>query len=160
MNAAHAHLMLNHAPVLGTAFALGLLLFGLWRRSTELTKAALGALVITALLSVPAYLTGEPAEDLVEALPGISMMDIKHHEEFAQIAFTGALVMGVGALAGLVLFRRGRLVPIWFSWATVGLGVVVGGLMAWTANLGGEIHHSEIRGGPTVGRTTPDVSRE
>jgi len=72
MNATHLHLMLNHLPVLGTAFGLGLLLFGLWRRSNELKKTALGVFVIIALAGVPVYLTGEPAEDGVESLPGVS----------------------------------------------------------------------------------------
>ena len=36
MNATHLQLMLNHLPVLGSAFGLVLLIFGLWRKSDEL----------------------------------------------------------------------------------------------------------------------------
>ena len=50
MNPAHLHLMLNHIPVLGTAFGLGLLAFALWRRSDELKKTALGVFVLVALM--------------------------------------------------------------------------------------------------------------
>jgi hypothetical protein len=39
MSATHFHLILNHIPVLGTAFGLGLLIFGLLRTSDEIKKA-------------------------------------------------------------------------------------------------------------------------
>jgi uncharacterized membrane protein len=147
MNANHLHLMLNHLPVLGTAFGLGLLLFGLVRKSSELKKTALGVFVIVALAAVPVYLTGEPAEDGVESLPGVSKPVIKQHEEAAGAAFTGVVVLGVAALGGLILFRRGRALPVWFSVSLLVASLIVTGLMAWTANLGGQIRHSEIRAG-------------
>ena len=65
MNAPHLHLLLNHIPVLGTAFGLGLLVFALCRKSDELKKAAHGFFLVTALFSVSTYLTGEPAEEVV-----------------------------------------------------------------------------------------------
>lgn len=148
MNGPHWHLILNHIPVLGTAFGLGLLLFALWRKSDELKKAAFGTLVLIALLAVPAYLTGEPAEGGVKGLAGVVKSDIEHHEEAATIAFVGVLVLGVGALAGCIVFRRGKTIPGWFSSLIVAAALIVSGLMAWTANLGGQVRHSEIRGGP------------
>ena len=36
MNLTHLHLALNHIPVLGTAFGLALLIFGIWQKSNEL----------------------------------------------------------------------------------------------------------------------------
>ncbi len=147
MNATHLHLMLNHLPVLGTAFGLGLLLFSLWRKSTELKKAALGVFVIVALAAVPVYLTGEPAEDGVESLPGVSKSIMEQHEEAAGAAFTGVVVLGVAALGGMILFRGGRALPVWFSVSSLVAALIVSGLMAWVANLGGQIRHSEIRAG-------------
>lgn len=160
MNPTHLHLMLNHIPVLGTAFGLGLLAFGLWRRSDELKKASLGVLVIIALLAVPAYLTGEPAEDLVKPLPGVSRMIMGHHEEAAEIAFTGLVVLGVASLAGLILFRRGKSLPAWLSGIILAGSLVVVGLMSWTANLGGQIRHTEIRPNSDQPASTPEQKRE
>lgn len=77
MNAPHLHLLLNHVPVLGSAFGLGLLAFALWRKSDELKKTAFGVFVIAALLAVPGYLSGEPAEEGVESLPGVFKAIIK-----------------------------------------------------------------------------------
>ncbi len=150
MNGPHWHLLLNHIPVLGTIFSLGLLLFALWRKSDELKKAAFGALVIVGLLCVPAYFTGEPAEGGVTGLPGVSKAHIEHHEEAATIAFVGLIVVGLGALAGLALFRKGKAVPGWFGSSILVAVLIVSGLMAWTANLGGQVRHTEVRGAPSA----------
>ncbi len=150
MNSAHLHLLLNHAPVLGTIFGAGLLVFAVWKKSQEETKAALGFLVVAGLLTVPAYLTGEPAEGVVGSLPGVSQSVIEQHEEAATIAFVAVAVLGVGALIGLVLFRKGKAVPLWFGYVVLAASLLVGGLMAWTANLGGQVRHTEIRSGVNV----------
>lgn len=150
MSATHLHLLLNHVPVLGTVLGLGLLAFGLWRRSDELIKAVLGVFVIVALTAVPVYLTGEPAEHGVKSLPGVSKPLMEQHEQAAAAAFTGVLTLGVIALAGLIWLRRGRLAPGWFGSAMLGVALIVCGLMAWTANLGGQIRHTEIRPGASA----------
>lgn len=145
MNSAHAHLLLNHLPVLGTAFGIFLLLFALARRSDELKRVGLGVFVIAALTAVPTYLTGEPAEDIVERLPGISKPIIEEHEEAAEAAAAALGVLGAMSLAGLVRFRRSACLPHWLSVSSLVLALVVAGLMTRTASLGGRIHHLEIR---------------
>ena len=160
MNATHLHLILNHLPVLGTAFGLGLLLFGLWRKSSELKKTALGVFVLVALAAVPVYLTGEPAEDGVESLPGVSKPFIERHESAAGAALTGAVVLGVASLGGLICFRRGRLLPAWFSISLLVPAVIVSGLMVWTASLGGQVRHTEIRANASLSAPDPTVHRD
>jgi hypothetical protein len=145
MNPTHLHLLLNHVPVLGTAFGLGLLVLARWRNSVELAKTALGVFVLVALLAVPVYLTGEPAEDGVKGLPGVSDPIMGQHEQAATVAFIGVLVLGVVALAGLILFRRSNLMPAWFGASLLAASLIVSGVMAWTANIGGQIRHAEIR---------------
>ena len=145
MNTAHLHLLFNHLPVLGTAFGLGILGFALWRRSQEVKQVAFGLLVVTALLAIPAYLTGEPAESVVKSLPGVSAAVIERHEEAAGVAFASLLALGVFAFVGILLFRRGRLIPVWFGVVVLVGAMAVSGLMAWTAKLGGEVRHTEIR---------------
>jgi uncharacterized membrane protein len=147
MNATHLHLMLNHIPVIGTGFALLLLLVALAKKSDEWKKVSFGFFVLIALLTVPAYLTGEPAEDGVKGLPGVTKAIIEQHEEAAGVAFGGTALVGVLALTGLVLFRRARSVPGWFARVIVLFAVIAGGLMAWAANLGGQVRHTEIRPG-------------
>ena len=122
MNPAHLHLILNHVPVVGTLFGLALLGWGLLRKSEELTKTSLGILIIIALLAIPVYLTGEPAEEIVEHLPGVNEASIEQHEEAALVAFVGILIVGAAALVSLVLFGRSKPVPNCLS--VTGTGVV------------------------------------
>jgi hypothetical protein len=150
MNANHLHLRLNHAPVLEAAFGLGLLAFGMWRRRSELQKSALGVFVIAALVSVPVYLTGEPAEDGVEGLPGVSDVFIGNHESAASFAFSGILALGFIALSGLFLFRGGKVVSTMFATLALVGAIAVSVIMGWTANLGGQIRHTEIHPNATV----------
>ena len=70
MNPSHLHLMLNHIPVVGMPFGLALVSLAFLRKSEELKRISLGFITIIALLAIPVYLTGEPAEELVENLPG------------------------------------------------------------------------------------------
>jgi MFS family permease len=154
MNPTHIHLMLNHAPVLGTLFGLCLLAFGLWRKSEDNKKAALGVFVLAALLSVPVYLTGEPAEDAVKGLPGVSKSIIEAHEAAATVALVGVSLVGMSAFGGLVIFRRGKSLPVWFGSAIIGTAIIVSGMMARAANLGGQVRHTEVRAGAVLPPST------
>jgi uncharacterized membrane protein len=147
MNWAHAHLILNHVPVLGTLFGLALLAWAMMRRDNAVHRAALGALVAVALLALPAYFTGEPAEELAERTAGVAKSAIESHEAAAVIALVGVEVLGLLALAGLYRARRGATPSVALGRAVLVAAVITGGLMAWTANLGGQIQHAEIRSG-------------
>jgi hypothetical protein len=144
ITAAHIHLMLSHVPVTIVLLAAGWLAFGLWRQSQEAQKTALAMLVLASLLAVPSYLTGEPASGAIKGVPGFSDRVLESHQAAAGIALAGSLALGVAALAGLVHFR-GRAVVGWFSLLVLLGAIAVGCLVAWTANLGGQIRHAEIR---------------
>jgi uncharacterized membrane protein len=147
MNSAHLHLLFNHAPILGSAFGLLLLVWGMLRRSDSVSRVGLATLVLSALIAIPAYLTGGPAEHLVEDLPGISEASIHTHEQAALIASYALWALGAACAWVLWRYRRtGVSVPSRYTrFALVG-AVVVAGLMSWTSLLGGVIRHTEIRG--------------
>lgn len=145
MNDAHVHLLLTHIPLVGTIFGVLILAFALLAKKTEAATIGLGVFIISGLAAVAVYLTGEAAEEVVEELPGISEAIIERHEEAAIFALISSIVLGVIALAGLALYRNG--VPRWLTSTTLVVAVVVSGIMGWTANLGGQINHPEIRSG-------------
>lgn len=147
MNWAHAHLIINHAPVMGAFFCLFLLAWGLFRRSEEVNRAALLGSVVTAFAAGGAYLTGSYAGDLVQNLPDVSAVRISTHEDAALLAFIASIATGVAALAGLWMARRGGPLPRWSLWGCLILGLVTCALMARAANLGGEIRLPEARPG-------------
>jgi hypothetical protein len=148
MNWAHIHLVLNHVPVLGTVFGLALFGYAVARRDEGLKRIGLGVFAIVALLALPVFFTGEPAEGIVENAPGISEPLIEAHEGAALFALIGVELLGAVALAGLFATRRGRgPLSAAITRATVLVSLIAAGLMARTANLGGKIHHTEIRAG-------------
>jgi len=106
MSWGHLHLLLNHVPVIGTLLGLLLLLVAFGRKNEELKKVTLGLFVLIALVTVPVYLTGEPAEEMVENIPGVSEAMIEQHENAALFSLIAVEVGGIIALAGLLLFGR------------------------------------------------------
>ncbi|MDZ4864454.1 MAG: hypothetical protein SGJ01_13540 [Gemmatimonadota bacterium] len=145
MNAAHLHLMLNHLPVLGAPFVALLLAWGLFRQQRDLVRAGLGAAVILAALAYPVFLTGEPAEHLVEDSAWFDEHRVHEHEERAEAGLIAILITGTVAGFGLWQSRGGRNVNRLFSGATLAGLVLSAGLFGWAALAGGEIRHDEVR---------------
>jgi hypothetical protein len=149
MTGVHLHLLVNHVPVLGALFALALLLVAQFYGRAVLERVALVALVVVALGGAAAKFSGEPAEDSVEGLPGVTRSAIHEHEELADNAFIAAAVVGVAALGALIRWRRSPL-PRNASYTALAGAAAVTGLMAYTGLLGGQIRHTEVRPGATV----------
>jgi hypothetical protein len=144
MSTVHLHLLLNHVPVIGTFIVSFVLLAAFARRNNAIGKLGLVMLVGVALVTVAVYFTGEPAEEAVEDLAGVSESLIHAHEEAAEAAFIATSVAGVAAL-GLLYWYSRRTLSRWAVGASLTLALTVAGLMAWTANVGGQIRHTEIR---------------
>lgn len=150
MNQAHIHLLINHLPILGALFGMLTLAAGFLLKNSTVKRTALGLFTFAALCAVPAYLTGEGAEEVVENLPGVSDALMERHEELANI-FLGV----TGALGLLALFTffvdykgkksAGALYTLTFI---VSLGAMVFAQQVGTS--GGEIRHTEIRNGATA----------
>jgi hypothetical protein len=145
MNGAELHILLNHIPVLGTAFAALLILAGILRGSDELKKAGLWAFVVSGVAALGASLTGEGAERVVEGLPGVTKAVIHEHEEAAEKALVGSLALGALAFAALAhAFKTGRL-HAKAAALVLALSLPAMGILAYAAHLGGMIRHTELR---------------
>ncbi len=145
MNWAHIHLMLNHIPVIGIGLLILLFIVAIVRKNKELITVALASIILISLTTIPVYLTGEQAEEVVEDMPGISEELIEEHEEKAEIAFIFVEVAGSLALITLLARRYSERLGQRLVILTLLILVISGGLIGWTANLGGKIHHEEIR---------------
>jgi uncharacterized membrane protein len=159
MSVVHWHLLLNHFPVIGAIFAVLLLALAVLRRSSELGKVAFGFVAFLGAISVAVFLTGEPAEDMVEKLPGFSEAITERHEEVALIATVAMATAGALALLALGALRR-RELPRWLTEAGLAAAIGLAALMGYTANLGGQVRHTEIRAGAGAGDARiagPDV---
>jgi hypothetical protein len=144
MSSAHWHLALVHLPVVFVPFATVLLMLGLWQKQAVLKKLAAFLFVASALVAVPAFLTGEPAEEQVEDLPLVSEPIIEAHEEAAEFAFYTSLAAGVFGLGVLLTYRRQRVQQL-LQHTLIAVGVASSLALLRAANLGGQVRHSEIR---------------
>lgn len=148
MNDAHVHLLLNHTPILGTLFGTLVLGYGWLSKSRGALKVGLATLLLVALVTIPAYITGEGAAELVEKLPGINLDALQAHENVGEWALWSNGLVGTAALLGLLSIAQGssrdRKVRAWIL-VTLLLGSIAFTLMVWTGLTGGAIRHAELR---------------
>lgn len=144
MSIVHLHLLLNHVPVVGALFAIILFAAAILLSETVSTRFALGFSAAIAVVAVAVYFTGGPAEEVVEKLAGVTERAIEQHEEAAELATVATSIFGALSLAALVIFGK-RKMPRWVAAVGFAGAAVLGALMGWTANLGGQIRHTEIR---------------
>ncbi len=146
MNFAHLHLILNHVPVIGIPVALLFLAYGLWAKNLSTQRFSLLVLSGLAIVVLPIYLTGEPAEKLIEHLPGFAESFIEPHEDAAKISLILTLLAGVVAFVAFWLQKseqwRSRI-----NLAVMALAVAAMVSLLYTANLGGQVRHTELRSG-------------
>jgi uncharacterized membrane protein len=147
MNGAHLHLILNHIPVFGLLFGLLILAVAQLRQNRDLASTGMFTLVAIAIIAIPVYLTGEPAEEIIEHMPGFSEEMLERHEWAALIAIFLTEIVGILALAGLVAYRRPKQLPGWFLPTLLFLCLVAVGWVGWTSSVGGQISHAEARPG-------------
>lgn len=142
MNPVQLHLILTHVPVLGTVFGIFLFGLALVKRSEEVKRTGALVFVLSGLIALPTYFSGDSADAFLAKAHGDI---VEQHEEIAAVALGAALVLGVFSLAGLLLFRKGRIFPNWYTGLALVFAVATFAVMAFTANLGGKIRHIEIR---------------
>jgi uncharacterized membrane protein len=145
---AHFHLLVNHAPIFGSFFALALLIASYFTAPDTFRRTAFVILIATAIAGLMADKSGDAAEEAIRGFPGVRREVIHAHEQMADKAFLLAAVLGVLALGALIRWRR-RPVPSGVAAAGILATAFVGGAMIYTALLGGRIRHTEIRPGAT-----------
>lgn len=146
MNAAQIHLLTNHLPILGAAFALLVLAMAFLMRANPqpVRNAAYAILIVSALGAVVANWSGEGAEEIAEHIAGVTHDAIEEHEDAAVFALWSSLLSGFLAAGALV---AGVLRPTWNGRMALVVGLVT--LWAFTVAartgwLGGKIRHTEL----------------
>jgi hypothetical protein len=143
MDSTHIHLLLNHFPIIGTLIGGSVMFWGMARNQKAIKAVAAVIIIAMTVMTIPVYLTGEPAEERVENIPGISESALKEHEEAAELAIWVMAAAGIASLAALLLqYRSSSIIP--FSVATL-LTLLAFAAMARVGYLGGQIRHTELR---------------
>lgn len=155
MNGAYWHIATNHIPVIAMPFIFILLLCGVLRKSQDVIKASYVAAIVVALITIFVWKTGGAAAHVVKDLPGIQRANIHEHAAAADFGFWAAEIVGVLALIGLWLGRRGNFSSRW-GYLVLIVALWASTVEARVAHLGGLIRHSEIRAAPaTPASATP-----
>ena len=146
---AHLHLLVNHAPIFGSLFALALLVASYFTSADVLRRTAFVVLIGTAIAGAAADLSGDAAEEAVKGLPGVRRELIDAHKQMGDKAYILAGVLGVLSLVALVRWRK-RPIPASATLVGVLATAFVGGATIYTGLLGGRIRHTEVRPGATA----------
>ena len=150
LNPAHLHIMLNHIPLFGSLFAALLIAWGLLRKSEDVLRLGLALGVVVAIATWGVQLTGEPAEEVIENLAGVSRRLIHAHEEAAEWATYIIAAAGVVAILAFLLVRRRHRAARGLSILTLVVSLLGFAAASRAALLGGEIRHPEARPGFVV----------
>ena len=150
MNLAHAHLLLNHFPTVGMIVGLGVFLVALSTKGDDLKRASLVIFFMIALLSIPAFVTGTAAHLALQHSREVSESMIQTHETAAFEALWFMELTGALAWLGLWQYRRLSRWPQGTLAAVLLAGLAAFSMMTRAANIGGEIHHPEIRTDPAT----------
>ena len=103
MNDAHLHMVVNHFPIIGTIFGLGILIAGIFMKNTVIKNVAYILFIVAAIFAAVSMATGEGAEEIAEKLPSVTHQIIHEHEEMAEKLALVLYALGVISLLGLYL---------------------------------------------------------
>ncbi len=150
MNDAHLHMVVNHFPIIGTIFGLGILITGIVMKNTVVKNVAYVLFVIAAIFGLVSMSTGEGAEEIAENLPSVTDQIIHEHEEMAEklalVLYVLAGVSLVGLFMNVKKYAKANLV----SYLALLIAVVGVFLGKQTGTTGGEVRHTEIRENATI----------
>lgn len=146
MNAAHWHLMLNHLPITGAAFASLVWLYAIWRNQPDIYRFALGWAILVGLATVPVYFTGEQGHEILHGLADFNHEMAETHEVWGTYMLYAMLASAALALGCLLTLKRsnGLPKPLWKMVMTFAF-MLSTGLGIYTGHLGGMVHHPEMR---------------
>ena len=145
MNDAHLHLMVNHFPIIGTIFGLGILLAGIIFKNNAIKNVSYVIFIVTAIFAYIGISTGEGAEEIVEDMPNVGKQIIHEHEEFAEKLALVLYLLGAVSLFGLYANLKNHSKAKLTSYLALVIAIVGVVLAKSVGTSGGEIRHSEIR---------------
>ena len=145
MNDAHLHMVVNHFPIIGTIFGLGILITGIVMKNTVIKNVAYVLFVIAAIFGLVSMSTGEGAEEIAENLPSVTDQIIHEHEEMAEKLALVLYVLGGVSLVGLFMNVKNHAKASLVSYLAFLIALVGVFLGKQTGTTGGEVRHTEIR---------------
>jgi hypothetical protein len=142
MSPAYPHLLLNHLPIGAALTATVLLAVAARRRTLEGAIYGYVAQVVTGVLAIAAFVSGNFAPPALAGIAGVATEKITFHQVSGLATMIVAVLLGLLACIPLYLpaiaNRRGVLI----AYLVLALGLDA--LLAVTASSGGAIRHTEL----------------
>jgi uncharacterized membrane protein len=139
--------MFTHLPLVGFWFVLIFNIFGLNKKNIELQKISLWMYAILGILAILAYTTGDGAGETVRTYPGINADIIETHEHWAQIFFSGIVLLAIAAIVGLRMSKKNENTVRKFNIYILIFSIIISFTTYETGVSGGKIRHPEIENG-------------
>ena len=160
MNGAHFHLVVNHLPIIIPMAALIVLILGLIIKSEVVKRTAYFLFVVGAICTMPAFASGEGAEEMAESLPGVTEQLIHEHEEKAEAFALLNYALGLISIVAVWASWKQKSFAKWLSIVMLVLALVVIFKGREVGTSGGEIRHTEIRKGVSAGNQNQSGGEE
>lgn len=145
-NWAHFHIVVNHLPIFATGFAALFLAAALVAQErTGWIRAAIVLLIISFVGVAAAFLSGEPAIDVIQGQPQTSGKALTDHHVAGLVATIVAGLALLMTVVTLVLRRRRGAYPRWAIAALFGTTLATAIGLAWAGLAGGRINHPELQ---------------
>ena len=160
MNDAHLHMVVNHFPIIGIIFGLGILIIGFFLNNNIVKNVAYGLFIVGAIFAAVSMSTGEGAVEIVEDFPNIGKNIIHEHEEIAEKLALVLYVLGVVSLVGLYLNFKKHSKATLISIIAITIAIVGVFFAQQTGTTGGEIRHTEIRATSTINPAATQASED
>ncbi len=160
MNDAHLHMVVNHFPIIGTIFGLGILITGIVMKKNVIKNVAYVLFCISAIFGFASMYTGEGAEEIAENLPSVTDQIIHEHEEMAEKLALVLYVLAGISLVGLFLNFKNHAKASLVSYLAFVIALVAVFLGKQTGTTGGDVRHTEIRANVSTGTNTETNTTE
>ena len=156
MNPAHYHLILNHLPIIVPVIGLLVMIGGHIFQIEAVKRTAYFIFIFGALCTIPAFATGEGAEETIENIQGISEQLIETHEETAETFAILSYLLGAISLLGLWANWQKKSFATLLSFSAMIFCGVVLFFAKQTGTTGGEIRHTEIRSDGSINQSSSE----
>jgi len=147
MNEAHFHLTVNHLPIIIPIVGFLILVGGMILKSEIIKRTAYAVFFFGALTTIPAFSSGEGAEEIVEHMEGVTHHIIHEHEEAAETFALLSYALGLLSLIALWANWKKKSFAGNAQYVILALSLVVLFTGNVTGTTGGEVRHTEIRPG-------------
>lgn len=138
-------MIVNHFPIIGTIFGIGILLVGILQKNKTVKNTAYCLFIVAALFAAISMATGDGAEEMVRNMPNIGREIIHNHEEIAEKLVLILYLLGITSMIGLYTNFKNHSKASLVAFLALTIASVSVLLAIETGISGGEIRHTEIR---------------